>query len=155
MTGITCNYAAICVDPDCKFEHPISIKDRKVVRRLYDGIGHVNKSEVDSHKRRANCKFGQICFNSSCGYRHRLCFADRMKLVDGFNDMKLDMTKNAKVPVKSSPKVFVIDARNSFDCLDDVSASYDVSGAKSSSWEDLCEDDMTFDDFPALSTVAK
>jgi hypothetical protein len=154
MTGITCNYAAICVDPDCKFEHPISIKDRKVVRRLYDGICRIDKSEVDSHKRRANCKFGQICFNPSCGYRHRLCFTDRMKLVDGFNDMKLEMTKTAKVPVKASPEVFIIDARNSFDCLNDVSTSPNVSDLKSSSWEDLCDDEMTFDDFPALTGVA-
>jgi len=152
MTGITCNYAAICIDPDCKFEHPISIKDRKVVRRLYDKIGRVDKSENNPSARRANCKFGQICFNPSCGYRHRLVFNDRMKLVNGFNDMKLEMTKTVKVVSKPQSHVFMIDARNSFDCLDVSDEVNDVKVVASSvsSWNDLCDQEMTFEDFPAL-----
>lgn len=151
MTGITCNFAAICVDPDCKFNHPISIKDRRVVRGLYDGIVRPDKAEPKPEKRRANCKFGQICFNEGCGFRHRLTFEHRMILVNGFNDAKLKSMKTEKIVGKPKSHEFVISARNTFDCLevaDEVDEAPMVS--RKCAWEDMCSDEELFDDFPAL-----
>ena len=151
MSGIVCNFCAICVDADCKFEHSISIKDRRVVKKLYDGLVHPNKVEPNPEKRRANCKFGQICWTEKCGFRHRLAFSDRMKLVDGFNDAKLASARSEKVV--SAPKAccFVIDARNSFAGLEieDLEESVVVAD----SWADSCDDVMTFDDFPSLASL--
>lgn len=119
MTGIVCNFCAICIDSDCQFEHSISLKDRKVVRRLYDGLVSPNKTEPKNAKRRANCKFGQICFTSYCEFRHGLNFADRMKLVNGFNSAKLDMMKTEKVIHPPRVNEFIISSRNSFSCLEE------------------------------------
>jgi len=146
MTGIVCNYCAICIDSDCQFEHSISIKDRKVVRKLYDELIHPNKTESNVTKRRANCKFGQICFNESCGFRHRLNFTDRMKLVNGFNTAKLNMMKTEKIVQSPKPQMFMISSRNSFECLEVPEIKKDVK-----SWADMNEEEMTFDDiFPTL-----
>lgn len=158
MSGVTCNFAAICVNSDCKFEHPITIKDRRVVKKLYDGLVCPNKVETNPEKRRANCRFGQICFNSSCGFRHRLSFDDRMKLVDGFNDAKLAMAKVEKPARVPKNHEFLIDARNAFALLDDccsvngnAKAETPVVRAEAKLlWGDMSDDEMSFDDFPAL-----
>lgn len=144
MSGIVCNFCAMCVDSDCKFEHSIVIKDRRVVKKLYDGLVCPNKNEPNPEKRRANCKFGQICWSEKCGFRHRLAFSDRMKLVNGFNDAKLASARSEKVA--SAPKAccFVIDAHNSF-------AGLEVAEAES--WADVCDDVMNFDDFPSLASL--
>lgn len=135
MTGIICNLCAICIDSDCQFEHSISLKDRKVVRKLYDGLVSPNKTEPKAVKRRSNCKFGQICFTSSCGFRHRLNYTDRMKLVDGFNSAKLDMMKTEKVIHPPKVNEFIISSRNAFSCLEELNIS---------------KKEMVFDEFPVL-----
>ena len=155
MSGVTCNFAAICVNPDCKFEHPITIKDRRVVKKLYDGLVCPNKAETNPEKRRANCRFGQICFNSSCGFRHRLSYDNRMKLVDGFNDAKLALTRVEKPEKIPKNHEFIIDARNAFELLDDcrccVKTETPVVRTEAKLlWGDMSDDEMSFDDFPAL-----
>lgn len=150
MTGVVCNYCAICIDLDCKFDHPNipNIKDRRVVRKLYDGLVAPNKVEPNPEKRRANCRFGQICFNSNCGFRHRLAFSDRMKLVNGFNQAKLETVKSVKPVGMPKVKGFLIESKNTFTCLECDDS--DVIVAKIS-WDDICNEQMTFEDFPVLA----
>jgi len=113
-----CNYNSICIDPDCKFYHNISIKDRKIVRKLYDDLVSPNKKEDNSEYRKANCKFGQICYNQNCGFKHRLNFNDRMKIVNKFNDTKIEMTKTEKIKKDIEFVVFNIPKTNLFQCLE-------------------------------------
>lgn len=134
-TAIVCNCSSFCIDSDCRFFHNISIKDRKVVRKLYDGLVQPNKAEPNAGTRRANCRFGQICWNKDCGFRHRLSFENRMKLIEGFNDAKVESTKTEKVVEKSEVKAFVIPAKNTFDCLEEE--TFKVS---KKSWADIMED---------------
>ena len=114
---IICNYNSICIDPDCQFYHNIHIKDRKVVKKLYDNLINPNKKEENPNNRKKNCINGQICYNPNCGFRHRLNFKDRMILVEGFNDAKLDMTKNEKIKKVPDVELFNISKKNSFECL--------------------------------------
>jgi len=151
MSGITCNFAAICVDSDCKFEHPITIKDRRIVKKLYDGLVCPCKAEPNPDKRRANCRFGQICFNATCGFRHRLSYADRMKIVNGFNDAKLAMAREEKQKAPIVSHDFMIDSRNSFAILNDSGDSPVVRAEAKLCWGDMDNDVMAFDDFPALA----
>jgi len=134
-TAIVCNCSSFCIDSDCRFFHNISIKDRKVVRKLYDGLVRPNKTEPNAGSRRANCRFGQICWNNDCGFRHRLSFEDRMKLIEGFNDAKVESTKTEKVVEKAEVKAFVITAKNGFDCLKE-----EMFRETKRSWADIMED---------------
>lgn len=139
-SAIVCNCSSFCVDTDCRFYHNISIKDRKIVRKLYDGLIRPNKSESNPGSRRANCKFGQICWNNDCGFRHRLCFEDRVKLIEGFNDAKMITMKTEKVIEKTEDKGFVISAKNGFGCLEEE-LFQEVKVAKRS-WADIMDDDF-------------
>jgi hypothetical protein len=118
MTGIICNYNSICIDIDCKFEHSISLKDRKVVSKLYQNLICPNKNEDNAKNRKANCRFGQICYNQSCGFKHRLNYNDRIKLINGFNDAKLEMTRIEKAPKVIEDYSFNIPKKNLFECLE-------------------------------------
>ena len=135
-SAIVCNCSSFCVDSDCRFYHNISIKDRKVVRKLYDGLVRPNKAEPNAGTRRANCKFGQICWNKDCGFRHRLCFEDRIKLIEGFNDAKIEMTKTEKVVGKTDIKPFAIPAKNGFGCLEE-----ELFKETKKSWADIMDED--------------
>ena len=75
------------------------------------------KKEENPDNRKKNCINGQICYNPNCGFRHRLNFKDRMILVEGFNDAKLDMTKNEKIKKVPDVELFNISKKNSFECL--------------------------------------
>lgn len=119
MSNIICNFSSICVDCDCKFKHyPESITDRKVIRKLYNGLVTPNKSESNPHTRKANCRNGQICFNSDCGFRHRLSFSNRMVLVNGFNDAKRELMTKEKIETVPTVNDFQINTKNRFDCLE-------------------------------------
>ncbi len=109
-----CNLDCICVNCDCEFFHPISIKERKIVRKLFDNISSPNKNETNSHLRKANCRFGKLCNNKNCGYRHRLSYEDRLILIDGFNQSKIDATKTEKMPKVIIAKCFTLENNNTF-----------------------------------------
>ena len=140
-----CNLDCVCVDADCKFNHPISFKDRKVVRRLFDNILNPDKNEPNSQLRKANCKFGKLCHNSNCGYRHRLSFANRLKLIDGFNQSKIDATKTEKVPKVLVAKLFTLENNNAFTGLTvEEIAEVPEKAPKviaNQCWADLTDDD--------------
>ncbi len=117
-SSVVCNFTSFCVDCDCKFYHNISLKDRKVVRKLYDSLPSINKNETNPSSRKANCKFGQLCFNPDCGFRHRLSFDCRIQLSNAFNDSKLNSTKVEKVVTIPKPHIFLISNHNSFQSLE-------------------------------------
>ena len=113
-----CNKNSICIDPDCSYYHSITRDDRRIVKKLYDELVSPNKKEENADSRKANCRFGQICYNKTCGYRHFLNYKDRMKIVDGFNDAKMKMTRTKKVEKEVYQVVFNIPKKNLFDCLE-------------------------------------
>jgi len=115
---LICNFNSICIDPDCQFYHNIHIKDRKVVKKLYDNLINPNKFEDNLSSRKKNCFNGQICYNPNCGFRHRLHFNHRIILVNGFNDAKLEMTKTHKIKKNIDSHSFEIPLTNLFKSLD-------------------------------------
>ena len=150
-----CNNDCICIDCDCKFAHPIPIKDRKVVRKLYDKIQCPNKNEPNAQLRKANCRFGKLCYNENCGYRHRLSHADRTKLIDGFNQSKIDATKTEKPPKVIVAKSFVLEDNNAFvgldiDAIEQVPQITTVAKIDKPCWADVVKQqnwaDMAGDD---------
>lgn len=90
----TCNFSCICVDSDCTFQHILSYRERKIVRKLYDSL-NPNKKEENMHLRKANCSFGQLCNNKDCNYKHRLSFQDRKELLNSYQNTSSN-TPNAK-----------------------------------------------------------
>jgi len=116
--SIICNFSSFCVDCDCPFHHNLSLKDRKIVRKLYDSLPNLNKVEPNPSIRKANCRFGQLCFNPDCNFRHRLSFNSRSLLSKQFNNAKLDNTKVEKIPSTPIHPSFIISTSNSFLSLD-------------------------------------
>lgn len=134
---IVCNCSSFCINPDCNYYHNISMKERKIVRKLYDAFGYVNKDEVNLSSRKANCKFGQLCFNHDCGYRHRLSPDYRTKLSNAFNDAKLQSTKIEKVPMPPKSHIFIIPNKNSFLSLDIIEPVDIIPIPAKTSWADI------------------
>jgi len=141
--SIICNLDCICIDCDCKFSHPIPIKERKLVRKLYDNITHPDKNEPNGQLRKANCRFGKLCHNEKCGYRHRLSFSNRMILVDGFNQSKIDATKTEKQPKVIVAKCFNLENNNAFIGLnvEEIPENTIKVAAEPQSWADMADDD--------------
>jgi len=137
--SVICNFSSFCVDCDCPFHHNLSLKDRKVVRKLYDSLPSLNKNEPNPSTRKANCKFGQLCFNPDCGFRHRLSFNSRSLLSKKFNDSKLDNTKVEKVISTPTPPTFIISTSNSFLSLDNHETPINILPSKLS-WADIVGD---------------
>lgn len=134
-----CNFDCICIDSDCKFSHPISIKERKIVRKLFDNISCPDKNEINSHLRKANCRFGKLCNNKNCGYRHRLSYADRETLINGFNQSKINATKTEKPQKIIVAKYFTLENNNTFNGLtiEETPAKVIVNKC----WADMADDD--------------
>jgi hypothetical protein len=121
MTSVpVCNLNCVCVNGDCAFSHFLNSKERRVVKKLYDGLQRPSKVEENSEKRKANCRYGQLCYVKDCGFRHRLSFADRLKLVDEFNKFKLSDIRVEKKVKEVRAEGFKISAKNHFDLLEDV-----------------------------------
>jgi hypothetical protein len=142
-----CNNDCICIDSDCAFLHPVSLQERKIYKKLYDKLNNPIKTEPNNDTRKANCKFGKICNNSKCGYRHRLCYNDRLKLKEAFDNTKLDATKTKKEPIQIIVNPFLIENKNLFETLD-IEEVKEIKEEKKVvlSWADICDDDflMTF-----------
>lgn len=118
MNSTVCNNSSFCIDYDCQYYHNISLKDRKIVKNLYDKLVNPNKKEDNPDNRRRNCINGQICYNSKCSFRHRLVYTDRMKIVNGFNSAKLEMTKTEKNEKITKSYDYDIPIENAFECLE-------------------------------------
>lgn len=143
MNTAVCNSNCICVDSDCSFNHLPILKDRKIIKKLFDGLSGISKTELNADKRKANCRFGQLCYNEDCGFRHRLSVKDRQRLIKSFNDFKLTEIKvEKKVDVKKI-EGFKISHFNAFEALEDVKEEI-VEKKNEKSWADLCKGDDDF-----------
>jgi len=115
-----CNLNCVCVNSDCSFSHFLNPKERRVVKKLYDGLQRPSKVEENADKRKANCRYGQLCYVKDCGFRHRLSFSDRMKLIDEFNKFKLTDIRVEKKVKEVRDEGFNISSKNHFDLLEDI-----------------------------------
>ena len=97
MNIINCNLNCVCVDSDCSYKHYISYKDRKIVKQFYDELSNKLKDEPNPETRKKNCTFGQLCDKEKCGFRHRLSFANREKLIVSYRFNKICPTKTAEI----------------------------------------------------------
>ena len=93
MISITCNLNCVCVDSDCSYKHYINYKDRKIVKQFYDELSNKMKDEPNAETRKKNCTFGQLCDKEKCGFRHRLSFANREKLIVSYRFNKICPSK--------------------------------------------------------------
>jgi hypothetical protein len=146
MSAPICNLNCLCVDGDCPYTHLPILKDRKIVKKIYDGLSGISKNEDKMDKRKANCRFGQLCYNDCCGFRHRLSVKDRQRLIKSFNDFKLNEIKVEKKVEVLKVKEFDIRHKNSFDTLDEVEKVVEKVAKINleKSWADLCKDDEDF-----------
>ena len=136
MNVPVCNLNCICVDTDCSYNHLPILKDRKIVKKLYDGLPSISKNEDNLDKRKANCRFGQLCYNDKCGFRHRLSVKDRLQLIKVFNDFKLKEIKVEKKVEVMKVKEFDISHKNSFETLENID---EPIATNDKSWADICK----------------
>lgn len=142
-TPAVCNKNCVCVDGDCEFFHLPILKDRKIIKKIYDGLSGISKVEENAEKRKANCRFGQLCYNRECGFRHRVSVKDRERLIKEFNDFKLNDIKVERKPKEVKVKSFNISHKNAFDLLEDVEEKEEVKKVEvKKSWADLVDDDF-------------
>jgi hypothetical protein len=123
MTTSTCNLNCICIDSDCSYKHYITYKERKIVKNFYDAISSKSKDEPNAEMRKKNCTFGQLCEKETCGFRHRLSFAIREKLIVSYRFNKIfpntsNTTSNTKNEKSSSKKE--VKSTNLFMSLEDI-----------------------------------
>lgn len=122
MLSITCNLNCICVDTDCSYKHYINYKDRKIVKQFYDKLSNKMKDEHNPDTRKKNCTFGQLCDKETCGFRHRLSFANREKLIVSYKFNKIcpsvqtEITVSKPIETKRTLKSFT---QNLYLSLDD------------------------------------
>jgi len=146
-----CNLNCLCINSDCNFYHAYPIKERRIIRNIFDNLDNPNKNESNPDLRRANCRFGQLCHNKNCGYRHRLSFDYRNILIDKFNHIKLQSAKIEKTPKIIQSNHFNISNSNSFLLLDldepsiQTQTQTPIINIPSKSWADIVGDND--DDF--------
>jgi hypothetical protein len=118
---ITCNLNCICTNPDCTFAHCISYKDRKNFLKIYNATPNKNCDEPNMDLRKKNCTFGQLCEKESCGYKHRLSFSTREKIIIAykFNKICPDNSTTAK-KINLVHKEDEVKTQNPFSVLDEI-----------------------------------
>ena len=150
MTSIICNFCSICIDCDCNYSHFLPLKERRVVRSLYNNISNIVKTEENPLNRKANCKFGQLCHNKDCGYRHRLSYNDRNKLIESYKNSKFESIK----VIKTTPVAITNESQvheNSYKLLeieDTANKSIIISIPGKKTWAEIVDNDefyMNFD----------
>ncbi len=128
MTSVSvCNDDCICMNSDCLYYHPLDFAERKVVYKLYNTLTNPSKKEDNPEKRKKNCNFGKLCNRADCGFRHRLVFNDRLKLIDSYKNYQLNNIKIVQDKPKKEFKEFSIKTSNPFDLLPDVEVTLEVS----------------------------
>jgi hypothetical protein len=90
------------------------------VKQFYDKLD-ISKDEPNAVSRKKNCTFGQLCDKESCGFRHRIVYANREKLIVSYRYNKICPTYNKKTvdnKQNSVKKVNEITSKNLFLTLD-------------------------------------
>jgi len=142
---ITCNLNCICINSDCIYNHFITYKDRKIVKKFYESITNKTIEESNNETRKKNCTFGQLCENKNCGFRHRLSYADREKLIVSYKFNKICPSSNettTKSIISSSPAKSKNDNTNSFMILDEIETEIEteteiIIQSSGKSWVDV------------------
>jgi len=111
-----CNLNCICTNADCLYKHFIDYKERKNVKRFYIKL-NIKKPEEDYGSRNANCTYGQLCNKPCCGYRHRISFEDREKLITAYKYYKICPEKEEKPKLIEYKKPEIINNSNAFSAL--------------------------------------
>lgn len=120
MTMPTCNLNCVCIDSDCSYKHYITYKERKIVKNFYDAISTKSKDEPNPEMRKKNCTFGQLCEKENCGFRHRLSFYYREKLIVSYRFNKICPASNDKKIIAKSSIKETIKPSNLFMSLEDI-----------------------------------
>jgi hypothetical protein len=102
---ITCNLNCICCNADCVYNHFISYKDRKTLKKFYDSLPNKNIEEPNNDTRKKNCNFGQLCENKNCGFRHRLNFSSREKLIVSYKFNKICPSPKEEIKTVAPAKI--------------------------------------------------
>lgn len=118
---ITCNLNCVCINADCSYNHFISYKDRKTLKKLYDTLPNKIIEEPNNDTRKKNCSFGQLCENKNCGFRHRLNFSSREKLIVSYKFNKICPSTKEEFKTIATPKINtpLSSSKNQFTVLDD------------------------------------
>ena len=119
---INCNLNCICINGDCTYNHFISYKERKVVKKFYDSLSNKIIEEPNNETRKKNCTFGQLCQNKNCGFKHRLNFTSREKLIVLYKFNKICPSSKEETKLSLAPKITINDKinKNLFMTLDDI-----------------------------------
>jgi hypothetical protein len=167
MLSTTCNLNCICVDADCSYKHYIIYKDRKIVKQFYETLSNKMKDEPNPDTRKKNCTFGQLCDKETCGFRHRLSFANREKLIVSYKFNKIcpsipseitsAKSSEKKITLKSFTQNLYLSLDNSEDENDNEEIKEEeiieqpkfikswvdaVVNKKEERWEDLADEDF-------------
>ena len=119
--AITCKLNCICANPDCTFAHCISYKERKNFLKIYNATSNKIYDEPNMDLRKKNCTFGQLCEKESCGYKHRLSFSTRKKVIIAYKFNKIcsnnsTITKMMNLVHKEEE----VKTQNTFSVLDEL-----------------------------------
>lgn len=118
---ITCNLNCICINADCSYNHFISYKDRKTVKKFYDILPNKIIEEPNNDTRKKNCTFGQLCENKDCGFRHRLSFNNREKLIVSYKFNKICPSSKEETKTATAAKTTIQSnsSKNQFTILEE------------------------------------
>jgi hypothetical protein len=96
-SAIVCNMSCTCPNVDCEYGHYLYYKNRKIVAKLLERNPLIlaNKLETNPELRKANCRFGFLCENENCNYRHRLNPTGRNTLITLYKN-KIDEKEKPK-----------------------------------------------------------
>uniref|UniRef100_A0A6C0LEV2 Uncharacterized protein n=1 Tax=viral metagenome TaxID=1070528 RepID=A0A6C0LEV2_9ZZZZ len=147
VSTTNCNLNCICLNNDCLYAHYIPYKERKIVKRFYDAINGKNINEPNIDNRKKNCTFGQLCEKETCGYKHRLSFADREKLIVSYKFNKI-CPEHSQVAKTSNTKSDEpqLDIQNSFSLLEDEKEEEEIiheikTDNKTKSWASIVKNE--------------
>jgi hypothetical protein len=89
--------------------------------KIYNATPNKNLDEPNMDLRKKNCTFGQLCEKESCGYKHRLSFQTREKMIIAykFNKICPDTSITAK-KTNSFHKEDEVKIQNYFSALDEI-----------------------------------
>jgi hypothetical protein len=149
------------MNSDCSYKHFISYKERKIVKRFYDAISSKTIDEPNMDTRKKNCTYGQLCENKECGYKHRLSFADREKLIVSykFNKICPENVQVAKTSNSKSDKL-QLNIQNTYSLLNDDDEIVEVledlkitTNPVKSTWASIVKNDKPIKVLPKTNNV--
>lgn len=150
----TCNLNCTCMNSECMYKHYLRYKERKVVHKICNdnalSVITPNKEESNMTIRKSNCKYGFLCVNENCNYRHFLNPKGRYAVVDLYNKYQETssvsshtssvssisssatvISRNTKLVIDLETKSPVKQSKNIYDALEDTDGFQEVINKKS------------------------